>query len=339
MLQLVSNGKWKRELTMNFLNLEYFIAAVNDMNFSETAKCLHITQQALSNHIAKMENDMGTQFFVRGRPLVLTEEGQRFYEAALEILNIQDQFMKDIKQKQSTSIDVKIGINNAVGRAILPTILTEFFEQYPNGRVKILEDTPEKLNKAISFNNLDLIIGSPLSNLPKNYHVIPLCTKEQVLIVPKKITNQLFGGEADRMREQFSKHGADLAAFETAPFIRTPSRTSSGRIFSLYCQHYKIKPPYCVELINIDNALHLACAGIGLLVYTKLYYSALGAQQKEANSRQVDIFPLPNIRGMEKLHIYYSQETKLSVATEALKDIVLKFFAAYADSNRGQGVE
>ena len=40
---------------MNFLNLEYFLVAAEELNFTRAAKRLYISQQSLSNHIAKLE--------------------------------------------------------------------------------------------------------------------------------------------------------------------------------------------------------------------------------------------------------------------------------------------
>ena len=36
---------------INFLNLEYFLVAAEELNFTRAAKRLYISQQSLSNHI------------------------------------------------------------------------------------------------------------------------------------------------------------------------------------------------------------------------------------------------------------------------------------------------
>ena len=40
---------------MNLTNLTYFIAASEELNFTRAARRLYISQQALSSHIAKLE--------------------------------------------------------------------------------------------------------------------------------------------------------------------------------------------------------------------------------------------------------------------------------------------
>ena len=44
---------------INHLNLVYFITAARELNFTRAAEKLFISQQALSNHIASLEKDVG----------------------------------------------------------------------------------------------------------------------------------------------------------------------------------------------------------------------------------------------------------------------------------------
>ena len=47
---------------INFLNLEYFLAAAEELNFTRAAKRLYISQQSLSNHISNMEKELTLSF-------------------------------------------------------------------------------------------------------------------------------------------------------------------------------------------------------------------------------------------------------------------------------------
>ena len=44
---------------MNFLNLYYFRVAAEELSFTNAAKRLFISQQSLSNHISRLENEFG----------------------------------------------------------------------------------------------------------------------------------------------------------------------------------------------------------------------------------------------------------------------------------------
>ena len=45
---------------INFLNLEYFLVAAEELNFTRAAKRLYISQQSLSNHISNLEKELIT---------------------------------------------------------------------------------------------------------------------------------------------------------------------------------------------------------------------------------------------------------------------------------------
>jgi len=62
-------------------NLRCFISLAETLNFTRTAKQLYMSQQAVSQHIARLEEDFGFPLFVRTRRSVtLTENGKRMYE-------------------------------------------------------------------------------------------------------------------------------------------------------------------------------------------------------------------------------------------------------------------
>ena len=45
---------------MNFTSLAYFEMLAHERSFTKAAQRLHITQQSLSSHIAKLEKELGS---------------------------------------------------------------------------------------------------------------------------------------------------------------------------------------------------------------------------------------------------------------------------------------
>ena len=76
---------------MDFSLLKSFIAVADEKSISVAAKHLFISQQSLSKQIAKLEEELGTQLFVRSRPLGLTEAGFQFLRVAKGILQLKQQ--------------------------------------------------------------------------------------------------------------------------------------------------------------------------------------------------------------------------------------------------------
>mgnify|MGYP000311473999 CR=1 FL=1 len=54
---------------INFLNLEYFLVAAEELNFTRAARKLYISQQSLSNHISNLEKEFDSNFSSTAPPL------------------------------------------------------------------------------------------------------------------------------------------------------------------------------------------------------------------------------------------------------------------------------
>ena len=83
---------------INFLNLEYFLVAAEELNFTRAAKRLYISQQSLSNHISNLEKEFDVVLFNRTSPLTLTYAGQALKTRARELLDLRDETYKEISR-------------------------------------------------------------------------------------------------------------------------------------------------------------------------------------------------------------------------------------------------
>ncbi|MCD8115916.1 MAG: LysR family transcriptional regulator [Oscillospiraceae bacterium] len=81
---------------MNFLTLRYFQAVAQERSFKGAAGRLGLSQQTLSEHIRRLEEELGADLFSRTRPLTLTEAGERLMLGAEEILSAKSRLDWDI---------------------------------------------------------------------------------------------------------------------------------------------------------------------------------------------------------------------------------------------------
>lgn len=82
---------------MELSTLRYFLAVAKEKNMTGAAHSLHISQPALSYQIARLEEELGKQLFIRGsRSMELSEEGLFLYSRAEEIVALADQTYREI---------------------------------------------------------------------------------------------------------------------------------------------------------------------------------------------------------------------------------------------------
>ncbi|MDD4766265.1 MAG: LysR family transcriptional regulator, partial [Desulfotomaculaceae bacterium] len=73
---------------MEIHQLEYVLAVANHKSFSRAAEEINISQPSLSQQIFKLENELGTNLFVRTTRCVnLTPAGREFISHARNIMS------------------------------------------------------------------------------------------------------------------------------------------------------------------------------------------------------------------------------------------------------------
>ena len=117
---------------MNFQNLESFLVLAEDGSVTRAAERLHVSQQALSGLLARLEKEVGSPLFFRRSGLELTYAGICLQRAAIQILDIQRQTiaaMQDIRESRRGAL--RIGVSHTRGQSILPLLLPTFSHSIP----------------------------------------------------------------------------------------------------------------------------------------------------------------------------------------------------------------
>ena len=100
--------------------LKYFITIANEQNISRAAEIIHITQPTLSRQIIDLEEELGVQLFERNkqnRKFILTDEGVRFYNYAVQITELSEKSIEEFRNN-SSQISGKVYIGAGESKSI-----------------------------------------------------------------------------------------------------------------------------------------------------------------------------------------------------------------------------
>ncbi|MBE5901573.1 MAG: LysR family transcriptional regulator [Lachnospiraceae bacterium] len=304
---------------MNFSNLKYFLTAAEEMNFTKASHRLHISQQALSNHITKLEHELGTELFERGKSLSLTYAGHRLVETSNQILDLHNQFLAEVNDiSGNIRGELTIGITHTRGQALLPLLLPEFHKEHPYINVKIEEANARELEESLQHGFVDLVLGfTPFFTV--DAQVTEISPDRLFLVVPVSIMEDLYKEDCEKMREKFHET-VDISAFKEQPFILLKKGDRIRTILDSYFKKQHINPHILLETSNIQTAFALSQRGMGICVYPEMFLrGATTLSASMMDTQHVDFYPLQSSTTTEQLAIAYNKDRYLS---EAAKDFI-----------------
>lgn len=167
---------------------EVFLAVAKAGSFRAAAEAMHLSQPALSQHVAEMERELGTRLFDRlGRKIALTEAGRILEEHALRLfasLASAREAVADLSGLKRGSL--VIGASTTPGIYVLPGIIAAFREKYPGVAMSLRIDNSALIEEQIRGNEVDLgVVGGHALRLGEECVAAGLLD-ELVLIVPPR---------------------------------------------------------------------------------------------------------------------------------------------------------
>ena len=138
---------------IELIKIETFLRAAETLNFSETAKQLHMSQPSVSHQIKTLEQELGVTLFERsGTGLRLTEAGGMLLPWARRLLhdmNNMQEMMSSLDEEVAG--DLHIACSTTAGKYILPQLAARFRQRYPGIQISI----PACASEQVTLNLLE----------------------------------------------------------------------------------------------------------------------------------------------------------------------------------------
>lgn len=121
---------------MDSFSLNCFVSLADNGTFTAAAAKVGRTQSAISQQIAKLEDELGCRLFNRGRKVELTTEGEVLLGYARRILAIQQEALEYFHQPELQG-DVRFGLPEDFASVFLSGVLAEFAREHPLIRLNV----------------------------------------------------------------------------------------------------------------------------------------------------------------------------------------------------------
>lgn len=201
---------------MRLDSLYYFTEVAKDLHITRTAERLYMSQQTLSNHIARLEHYYGAQLLERKPKLTLTYAGELLLSFAEHVTrqnaNLLDR-IAEIRQEQRGR--VRIAASALRVDSCLPSILAQYSREYPGVEVRVCNAATGRAVDLVVEDEADVAITLQVDD-PRL--VSRKVISDQVfLCVSHALLRERYGEEAERIRRDAEK-GALLSDFSRLPF-------------------------------------------------------------------------------------------------------------------------
>jgi len=244
---------------MTLQQLEYFLAAAEHRSFSAAAQALHMAQPSLSDQIRRLEAELGSPLFVRGRRgLALTEAGRLLLPQAEGTLAAARAAADSVREvRELTAGTATFGTFGNAPYYLLSDLVQDFRTRYPEVRVRLIGQNSSEVADAVRDGHLEA-------------GLIVLPIDDRGLAIRPAIDDDLLYLSADpeRVREPMT-----IERLAQAPLILYDARFGwndpTRRQLAERAQRAGVTLEPDIEVEYVEAALDLAARGLGDTIGTR----------------------------------------------------------------------
>lgn len=311
---------------MSLLGFTYFLEVAKEGNISKAAEKLFVSQQSLSAHIKRLEEQYKVTLFERKPALKLTPAGKAMFFYVQQILkeeaDMKDHFADILTTHQG---DLHLGISRQREEAFFRNIWERYHEIYPNINVFLHEQNSEQLLEMLRTHQIDVAVGV---NIPESRDLLiePLVNESLCCSLSKTLLCNCRPDSGEQDYERYVKEGVDLLELQDLPFFHRPKGNQIRQaVDALYAVHSAY--PHCIlETNNQQLMLQLNQYGVGLITPLYLY---ICWQNQSLGLGIPKIVKIKNEIVTTKVSLVTLKDRKLPIFAETMKDLIRKEFAQY----------
>ena len=244
---------------MELRHLRYFMAVVNERNFTRAAERLNMAQPPLSRQIQQLEEELGLQLIERdSRPLRLTEAGRLIYEQAVQVLERVDEIKALARRlRHAEHSRFTIGFVASTLYGWLPEMIRRYRSIRPTVEVSLVELTTVEQIAALKEGRIDVGFGRiPLEDAA----ITRTLLRYEALIAAIPSGHRLLELERPLRLD-------DLTAGTLVVYPKAPRPSFADQVLALYRSH-GLKPDTILEVRDVQTALGLVAADVGFSLVT-----------------------------------------------------------------------
>lgn len=237
---------------------EIFLLAAEELNISRAAQRAFVTQQCVSDHIKRLENEYNVTLFERKPKMKLTPAGETMLEGLRNIGILEKNMNQNLREMAGGQRgSFTLGISTSRASVILPGVLSRYCKIYPNVNISFCIEDTKILEDRLLRGEIDLFIG--VNTTPNAaFDISTLAQDEIMLIISSKLLHSRFNSEAVRKMSA----GVDLTAFRDIPFTLSFKTGKVNQVIKEYLNYHQLRLNVVYNVSDSETQILLCASGI-----------------------------------------------------------------------------
>lgn len=143
---------------MDLLQLEHFLAVVEERTFTRAAERVRRTQPAVSQSIKRLEDEMGAPLLARDmNDVSLTEAGRVLADYSRRMVHLRDEALRQVSQINALQAGtLAIAAHESAAVYLLPAPLREYLQRFPDIKVGIYRSRLHEIPRQVLDREVDV---------------------------------------------------------------------------------------------------------------------------------------------------------------------------------------
>jgi DNA-binding transcriptional LysR family regulator len=292
---------------VDLLQLEHFLAVVEEHTFTRAAERVCRTQPAVSQSVKKLEEELGTTLFARTlHEVTLSEAGKVLADYARRMVANRDDALRAIAAlKGLTAGTLTIAAHESAAIYLLPAPLRNYFRRYPNIKLSIFRTRLTDIPRQVMDGQVHVGFVKDEPCFRELRHV-QVHADEMILVATPK-------------HPLSTRRDVRLSDLGEEPFVvHHLCTTTEEKILRLFEQH-ATRCRIVAELWSFENIKSFVQAGVGLAIVPRITVS------QELDAGTLVHIPMSDLNIPRRTLMIYRDHASLPDSARELIKMVCNF--------------
>ncbi len=261
------------------------------LKLSAAAQSLHRSQPSITRQMQELEEELGTQLFLRRRNKILglTPHGREILTKARRIIR-EVHSIRSASENADAAGEFTIATTHTQARYALPRVIHQFKTRYPQVRLSLRQGTPVQCVELVARGTVDIAICTETPGDPEEIVGIPAYRLNRSVVVPR-------GHALLRVKS------LTLEAVARYPIITYDQGFSARWVLDRAFSDRGLEPDVVLSAIDADVSKTYVEMGLGIAILATIAFDAA----RDKGLRSIDarhLFPASTLRVAVRRHGY-----------------------------------